>query len=234
MRIRQHVQSSDHETMKSDGIKTAAPTKPTRPPGRPAKGAGIAPFGRKDEIVAVALDLFAERNFAAVTIKDIAKAADVNAALLYYYFDSKEHLYQAAMEFAVDQAFRNFRQLRAKHEDPADVIQDWLLNHVQQFAPIHKFVKISLDYAGSKTQMPIVDRLIRQFYDEEHRILSQCIHEGIDAGLFAPTDADSLAKFISTYLDGVMVRSAIQKNLDLSETLALLQREVWAQLKYSG
>ncbi|MEQ8666284.1 MAG: TetR/AcrR family transcriptional regulator [Rhodospirillales bacterium] len=204
---------------------------PTRPRGRPAKNDRSTPFGRRDQIVAVALDLFAERNFAAVTIKDIAKAANVNAALLYYYFESKEDLFQGAIEFAVDQAFRNFRLLQARHDNPADVIDDWLINHVEQSAPIHKFVKISLDYSGSKSKMPVVDRLIRQFYDEELRILSGCIRQGIDDGLFAKVDPDSLAVFISTYLDGIMVRSVIQKKYDLSDAIGLLQREIRSNLK---
>lgn len=220
--------------VKSQSAQQPEPAATTRSRGRPAKSDRSTPFGRREEIVAVALDLFAERNFAAVTIKEIAKAADINAALLYYYFESKEDLFQAAIEFAVDQAFRNFRLLQVRHDNPADVIDDWLINHVQHFAPIHKFVKISLDYAGSKSQMPVVDRLIRQFYDEERRILSGCIHQGIKDGLFAKVDPDSLASFISTHLDGVMVRSVIQRKFDLQETIDLLRHEIWSQLEYDN
>ena len=44
---------------------------------------------RADAMTEVALTLFAERNFASVTIKDIGTALGVNTALIYYYFDSK-------------------------------------------------------------------------------------------------------------------------------------------------
>ena len=37
----------------------------------------------RDKFLAASLDLFAERNFASVTIKDIAKALNVNTALIY-------------------------------------------------------------------------------------------------------------------------------------------------------
>jgi AcrR family transcriptional regulator len=201
--------------------------------GRPAGAAPRGPFERSEQLAVIALDLFAERNFAAVTIKDIAEAGQVNTALIYYYFRSKEDLFRAAIEYAVDQAFRNFRQLQARHDNPAHIIDDWLNNHVQLYAPIHKFVKISLDYAGSDSDIPIVDRQIRQFYEEERRILSDCIRQGIEYGLFRKVDPDALAIFISTYLDGVMVRSVILDDFDLKQALALLRDQVRAQLGYS-
>ncbi|MFZ1071180.1 MAG: helix-turn-helix domain-containing protein, partial [Methyloceanibacter sp.] len=49
----------------------------------------------RDKFLTASLDLFAERNFASVTIKDIAKALNVNTALIYYYFDSKTDLFRA-------------------------------------------------------------------------------------------------------------------------------------------
>ena len=205
-----------------------------RPRGRPSGTSGKARFDRHGELAAVALDLFAERNFASVTIKDIARAANLNTALIYYYFEGKEDLFRAAIEYAVDQAFRNFRQLQARHDNPADIIGDWLNNHVQLYAPIHKFVKVSLDYAGSKTRIPVIDRQIRQFYDEEKRILSGCIRQGIEDGLFAPVDPESLALFISTHLDGVMVRCVILDDFDLAQAIVVLRQEIWTRLGYGA
>jgi AcrR family transcriptional regulator len=61
---------------------------------------------RVEEFLATALNLFAERNFASVTIKDIAEHLGVNTALIYYYFDSKTDLFQASIEHAVAGASR--------------------------------------------------------------------------------------------------------------------------------
>ena len=203
-----------------------------RPLGRPLGTARNMRVDRRKELAAAALDLFAERNFASVTIKDIAGAADVNTALIYYYFESKEDLFRTAIEFAVDQVFRNFRQLQARHDNPADIISNWLSSNVQLHGPIHKFVKISLDYSGSETSIPAVDGQIRQFYDQEKRILTDSIREGIKEGLFKTLDIDSLALFISTYLDGVMVRSVIQKDFDLNRAVEVLRQMIWTQLGY--
>jgi TetR/AcrR family transcriptional regulator len=52
----------------------------------------------KAAIVAAALHEFAELGLAGARIDEIAKAARVNKALLYYYFESKEDLYQGVVE----------------------------------------------------------------------------------------------------------------------------------------
>jgi AcrR family transcriptional regulator len=52
----------------------------------------------KAAIVAAALEEFAKLGLAGARIDEIARAARVNKALLYYYFESKEHLYEGVIE----------------------------------------------------------------------------------------------------------------------------------------
>ena len=47
---------------------------------------------RKNQIIAVALDLFVKRGYMATKISDIAKAANMSVGLLFHYFESKEKL----------------------------------------------------------------------------------------------------------------------------------------------
>jgi AcrR family transcriptional regulator len=48
--------------------------------------------GRKDEILRVAARLFKKKGYAAVTMRDIAKALDIKAASLYNHISSKQEL----------------------------------------------------------------------------------------------------------------------------------------------
>ena len=56
----------------------------------------------KDAILDSAEDLFARQGFDATTIKELAAAAQVNGALLYYYFGDKEKLYHAVLQRRVE------------------------------------------------------------------------------------------------------------------------------------
>jgi AcrR family transcriptional regulator len=190
--------------------------------------------GRVDSFLATSLDLFAERNFASVTIKDIAKALDVNPALIYYYFDSKTDLFRATIERAVMRAFENVRALEDRSADPATIIAAWLANHVNKYDDIHRFVKIALDFRSSHDGDPAIAEAIEAFYVEERRLLSKVIRDGVRQGLFKPVQPVRLAQFISAHLDGCMVRSVILSDFDLKGAVRDLHRRVMDMLGYSA
>ena len=57
----------------------------------------------RSRILDAAEKLFAARGFDGVTIKEIGVEAQQNAALLYYYFDSKETLFREVLTRGVSQ-----------------------------------------------------------------------------------------------------------------------------------
>ena len=54
-------------------------------------------------IVATAEEIFAEQGLAGARMDEIARAAKVNKALLYYYFRSKEELYRFVLQALLSQ-----------------------------------------------------------------------------------------------------------------------------------
>ena len=73
-----------------------------RGPGRPA-GDGA---DRRQAILDAAREQFAEKGYAAASIRAIARTADVDPALVHHYFGSKEKVFVAAMELPFDPAER--------------------------------------------------------------------------------------------------------------------------------
>ena len=203
----------------------------SRRSGRPTRRESS---NRANDLMAAALDLFAERNFAAVTIKDIARATGVNTALIYYYFGSKRGLFRAIIEDAVAKAFAEFDRVAQVPDDPAEVISMWLNNHLHLYDRIHKLVKISLDYKGAPDKDPAIDAAIASFYDREREMLSDSIRQGIESGAFRPVDPERIARYISTYLDGAMVRAVILPDFELESAVGDLRDTVWELLGYNS
>jgi AcrR family transcriptional regulator len=58
--------------------------------------------GAREAILAAARAAFAEGGFDRTTVRGVARAAEVDAALVHHYFGTKEHLFVAAMELPVD------------------------------------------------------------------------------------------------------------------------------------
>ncbi|MFA5951744.1 MAG: TetR/AcrR family transcriptional regulator [Hyphomicrobium sp.] len=189
--------------------------------GRPKVGA--APLDAELKIREAALELFAARNFSSVTTKDIARATGLNTALIYYYFGSKEELFRRTVALAVERAFHQFRIVRQNLSRPRDIIYGWLDNHVREYDTITKLVRIAIDYAGTEGRKSTIDKAIRRFYDEEREVLREALSAGIACGDFRKVDVDATATFISTYLDGVIVRAVILKDFDPVSAIAELR-----------
>src|ERR1700753_2093236 len=83
---------------------------PRRPVGRPRRE-----DNRGRDVLAAAVELFASRGFDATSIRDIAAAAQVQPASVYYHYPSKEALLVAIVDRAAAQVAE---QLRAAATDP--------------------------------------------------------------------------------------------------------------------
>lgn len=70
---------------------------PIRPVGRPRIEASSATKPPREEIVAAATRLFAERGYSETTMSDIARAVGLQQSSLYYWFRRKEHILQEAL-----------------------------------------------------------------------------------------------------------------------------------------
>ncbi|MEO7530270.1 MAG: TetR family transcriptional regulator [Sediminibacterium sp.] len=54
---------------------------------------------KKEHIMNAAIELFAEKGFEGSSIRDLAARADVNVAMVNYYFGSKDKLFEAIVEY---------------------------------------------------------------------------------------------------------------------------------------
>jgi len=92
----------------------------------------IARRRRKDarpgELTSAALQVFAERGFAATRLEEVAQRAGVSKGTVYLYFESKEALFKAAVESAVIPALEAGEALAADHtQRPAEALRAFML-----------------------------------------------------------------------------------------------------------
>jgi len=75
---------------------------------------------RRQTILAAAKRVFSEKGYAATTIADVARAAELSYGTIYWYFDSKEELFDALMDTGED-ALRNRILSALDAAGPADL-----------------------------------------------------------------------------------------------------------------
>lgn len=86
---------------------------------------------RRQQILEAALDLFAEQGLNGATSKDIAERAEVTHGLIYFYFKTKEELFKAAFEYALERALARLDVAAiTQSDDPPEQALTTLLTRV--------------------------------------------------------------------------------------------------------
>ncbi|WP_171056445.1 TetR/AcrR family transcriptional regulator [Paenibacillus sinopodophylli] len=85
----------------------------------------------QERILHAAEELFARNSFAGTRISEIALKAEVNQALIHYYFDSKEKLYQEVLVRLFQQWESYVQAFTWVEEDPALMIREYIKTHFE-------------------------------------------------------------------------------------------------------
>jgi len=152
-----------------------------------ARGRRARSAETRGAILAAAEQAFARGGLAGARTDDIAAAAGVNKALLYYYFKSKGGLYEAVVE----DHFREFnRRALAVLAGPGPA-QQVLLRYVSLY---FDFISARQRYAALYLQLMTarsqpLERLVRKYFVPRSTAFTKLIERGIRAGEFRHTDA---------------------------------------------
>ncbi len=122
---------------------------------------------------------------------EIARAAKVNKALLYYYFRSKEELHRFVLDTLLS-------QLRSKVGNPGaatpsarkqlSFIVDNFFDFVTQHPNYPRLIQREMMSYG-----PNVEWIVSEYYRPLHKSLVQLIEKGISAGEFRRVDTRNMA-----------------------------------------
>ncbi|WP_175479247.1 MULTISPECIES: TetR/AcrR family transcriptional regulator [unclassified Pseudomonas] len=144
-------------------------------------------------ILLAAGEEFAAKGFEATQTRDIAARASVAKANLYYYFQSKEHLYAQVLMSFVEPLLHASATLR-ESDDPRVALQAYIQAriHIVRDNP-HTSIVFSSEFLLGAKQLP---EACRHLLQAEARRNVECLRSWIERGLLAPTDPEHLMLFI--------------------------------------
>ncbi|HSB11270.1 MAG TPA: CerR family C-terminal domain-containing protein [Blastocatellia bacterium] len=137
-------------------------------------------------IAAAAEELFADRGYGETAIRDIARKAGVNAAMIHYYFGSKEGLYKSILEGAASKV----RALLVQTVSGPASTKERLAQFVDSYAAYilsHPNLARIL-YREMLTGGEHLMRIAQQYAVTNYTILKDTIFEGIRTGELRPID----------------------------------------------
>jgi AcrR family transcriptional regulator len=98
-------------------------TAPSRRNRTRTRSNGDGEFLRQAEVLQAAADLFAEKGYAATTVRDIAEAAGMLSGSLYHHFDSKESMIDAILSAFIDQTLRSYDEVITEGLGPKETFE---------------------------------------------------------------------------------------------------------------
>jgi len=144
----------------------------------------------RSRILDAALSEFAANGLAGARTDRIATAASVNKALLYYYFDSKENLYMAALEMISAKVRDRTLAVFLRSCSPGERVLRSALEHFDRILTQHEFQGLMQQemirmHKGESGALPI---LVKRVFAPVLTMYQALVREGIESGEFIAVD----------------------------------------------
>jgi AcrR family transcriptional regulator len=167
---------------------------------------------RREQMLRAALEVIAERGYPETRITDVAARAGTSAALVIYYFKTRDQLLTEAIRFSEDAWYAAGTQRMAKISTAAGRLEEIVaMTCLPETAPdVPGSWLLWLDLWAQSARNPGV-AAVRQKFDERWReTIRDLVREGQDAGEFGSVDAEDFAVTLSALLDGLAVPIALE------------------------
>lgn len=169
-------------------------------------------------IVQAAVRLFAQKGYSAASTREIVEAAGVTKPMLYYYFDSKVGLCQAALRFYLDPFYERLRQVLHTAQGPRELLVDLVWAHLD-FCQVNKeFARLFYAlYFGPDEQSAELD--LNQFKYSGRDLVAQAVDRVGQAGLIDPARGESLVIALHGMIN-ILVIASLKDGLEPTPALA--------------
>jgi len=138
---------------------------------------------RRDEILAIAAELFAERGFGATTVREIADSAGILSGSLYHHFDSKESMVEELLRGFFDDIIHAYRAEVASGDDPVTVLRTLVRLAFESIGSSRATVSVMVNEYNLLVSYPRF-AFVQELSEETERLWVGVIERGVQTGAF--------------------------------------------------
>lgn len=190
----------------------------------PAAAEASLADGREAQLLAIARRLFAQKGYDATSLRDIAEAARITKAALYYYFPNKDALYERVVIESMDSLLAEVQAAVARAHTPTEKVRAFLRASADSMeARRDQWVAGSNAFwqAGATGRRGLA---LRQ-RDDYELLLRGCIDAGIAGGELRPVNPAIAGRLLLSGLNqlsrwhrpggALLAREVIDQYLDI-------------------
>ena len=165
---------------------------------------------RPEEIISAALEVFADRGFAATKLEDVARRAGVTKGTIYLYYENKEALFKALVRETIVPVIAKGEALAHSFTGSARDLFEQLIREYFRLVgdtPLSGIPRLMIAEAGNFPE------LARFYYEEVvtrgHRLMAGVLERGMKAGEFRRVNVAVATKLaMAPLMHAVVARKA--------------------------
>lgn len=181
---------------------------------------------KEQSIVEAARKRFAHYGFSKVTMDEIAADVAMGKASLYYYFPTKESIFEAVTIQEQKHFIAKIQSILESNKPAAEKLKDYAEKRLSLFRDLLNLS--NLPFQKFSEVKSLFKDLFKNFEKEEIKLLHQIIHAGKRSGEFSVTSPQHITEVVLHSLHGLRLRAlrnADGQRLD-DETYATLRKEM--------
>lgn len=154
----------------------------------------------RENILKIAREIFSKYGYKKTTLDDIANAVRKGKSSLYYYFKSKEDLFQAVIMKEVEVLAHELEVVINRNTDPVDKLRDYILTKLTAFRGLANFYHA---IESDITAVDFIEEIKRHYEQDEIRMIKRILIEGVRKNEFEIYDFNLAAIGITTAIKGL-------------------------------
>ena len=170
----------------------------------------------KLKITNIAADIFSISGFKKATMDDIARAAGIGKSSIYYYFKSKEEVFEAVVKNEARQLSGELeKKVINTNDNPKDKIRNYVFIRMKYLKEMVNFYEaLKNDYLGN---LAFTERIRKKYDKEERQTIKDILEEGVIQGIFNLNNTKLAAIVLVTFLKGLEKSMIIEQKWDMKE-----------------
>lgn len=154
----------------------------------------------RENILKIAQDIFSKYGYKKTTLDDIANAVRKGKSSLYYYFKSKEDLFQAVIMKEVELLAKELDRVINRNTEPVDKLRDYMLTKITTFRNLANFYHA---LENDVTAISFINDVKHRYEQDEIKLIKRILIEGVRKGEFEIYDFNLAAIGITMAIKGL-------------------------------
>ncbi|MDA3929104.1 MAG: TetR/AcrR family transcriptional regulator [Prolixibacteraceae bacterium] len=154
----------------------------------------------RETILQIAQDIFSKFGYKKTTLDDIANAVRKGKSSLYYYFNSKEDLFQAVIIKEVEVLRQALEKVVFRSMDPEEKLREYILTKLSTFRELANLYNA---LENDVTAMDFIEEIKEKNAKDEIRMIKRILIEGVRRDKFQIDDLNLTAMGITTAMRGL-------------------------------